>query len=326
MQPETPLMAQPNAAYAPALARNRVLRNTYLLLATSMVPTVIGAWLGVQLKFNLFAGVGEAFWLPYHHRTLGPSWCILFEAKPGGPMDVFHGAKSGEEVLGLVKRTVGKLVPWDQAWVKDMQLSDENGWIVGAFAPTVREPVGRLPSGRVVTCVGDTAMLFDPVGGQGANNGTRMARHLVAAVTARGDGPFDEAWMRATFERFWEDYGRVTYAFNNILLEPMTPAGVELLIAQYGSNGVRRDGRQALADAFTANFVDPRGITHLLHDVAATRRFIAETTGGSWLRYAVTGRLGIGRQQLRQKLGLAPRHPAGSAPIETAPAAAPQAG
>jgi FtsH-binding integral membrane protein len=56
MQPETPLMAKPNAAYAPALARNRVLRNTYLLLATSMVPTVIGAWLGVQLKFNLFAG------------------------------------------------------------------------------------------------------------------------------------------------------------------------------------------------------------------------------------------------------------------------------
>jgi modulator of FtsH protease len=56
MQPETPLMAQPNAAYAPALARNRVLRNTYLLLATSMVPTVIGAWLGVQLKFTFFAG------------------------------------------------------------------------------------------------------------------------------------------------------------------------------------------------------------------------------------------------------------------------------
>jgi len=56
MQPETPLMAQPNAAYAPALARNRVLRNTYLLLATSMVPTVIGAWLGVALKFTFFAG------------------------------------------------------------------------------------------------------------------------------------------------------------------------------------------------------------------------------------------------------------------------------
>lgn len=38
------------------LVRNRVLRNTYLLLALSMVPTVLGAWLGVQFKFSFFAG------------------------------------------------------------------------------------------------------------------------------------------------------------------------------------------------------------------------------------------------------------------------------
>ena len=38
------------------LARNRVLRNTYWLLALSMVPTVLGAWLGVQMHFSLFAG------------------------------------------------------------------------------------------------------------------------------------------------------------------------------------------------------------------------------------------------------------------------------
>ncbi len=57
MQPETPLMAHGQSASATlALARNRVLRNTYLLLATSLVPTVLGAWLGVQLKFDLFTG------------------------------------------------------------------------------------------------------------------------------------------------------------------------------------------------------------------------------------------------------------------------------
>jgi len=39
-----------------ALARNRVLRNTYWLLALSMIPTVLGAWLGVQLHLSLFAG------------------------------------------------------------------------------------------------------------------------------------------------------------------------------------------------------------------------------------------------------------------------------
>jgi modulator of FtsH protease len=36
--------------------RNRVLRNTYWLLALSMLPTVLGAWLGVQFKFSFFAG------------------------------------------------------------------------------------------------------------------------------------------------------------------------------------------------------------------------------------------------------------------------------
>ncbi|CAN5746594.1 Bax inhibitor-1/YccA family protein [soil metagenome] len=37
------------------VARNRVLRNTYWLLALSMVPTVLGAWVGVTYNFNLFA-------------------------------------------------------------------------------------------------------------------------------------------------------------------------------------------------------------------------------------------------------------------------------
>jgi FtsH-binding integral membrane protein len=56
MQPETPMMAQGQAASSLALSQNRVLRNTYLLLALSMVPTIIGAWLGVQMKFSFFAG------------------------------------------------------------------------------------------------------------------------------------------------------------------------------------------------------------------------------------------------------------------------------
>ena len=35
------------AGSLPATARNRVLRNTYWLLALSMVPTVLGAWVGI---------------------------------------------------------------------------------------------------------------------------------------------------------------------------------------------------------------------------------------------------------------------------------------
>jgi len=39
-----------------AAASNRVLRNTYALLALSMVPTVLGAWLGVTAGFSFFPG------------------------------------------------------------------------------------------------------------------------------------------------------------------------------------------------------------------------------------------------------------------------------
>ena len=40
-----------------AAQRNRVLRNTYALLALSLVPTVLGAWIGIASGFNqLFTG------------------------------------------------------------------------------------------------------------------------------------------------------------------------------------------------------------------------------------------------------------------------------
>jgi modulator of FtsH protease len=56
MQPNNPIVAQERASSTLALSQNRVLRNTYWLLALSLVPTVLGAWLGVQMKFSFFAG------------------------------------------------------------------------------------------------------------------------------------------------------------------------------------------------------------------------------------------------------------------------------
>ncbi|HET6786714.1 MAG TPA: Bax inhibitor-1/YccA family protein [Aquabacterium sp.] len=47
-----------DVVYGSALGaqRQRVLRNTYALLALSMVPTVLGAWLGVAMEFSFFGG------------------------------------------------------------------------------------------------------------------------------------------------------------------------------------------------------------------------------------------------------------------------------
>lgn len=269
-----------------------------------------GAALGIKgvpflpVKFNFFAPYGEAFWVPYYHRDAGPSWNLLFEAKAGGPMDRFDGAKTGEQVLAIGKEIIRELMPWDYEWARGMELADPLGWLVGGVPPTVRKPVGRLPSGRVVMPLGDTAMSLDPITGQGANNGSKMARHYVEAIVARQDRPFDEAWMRDTFERFYAEHGEATYRFTNLFLEPLTPAGQEMLIAQYGSDGTGDNGPQRMADAIVENFVDPRRITNCFLDMKKARALIAERTGGSWRTAGIRGRLGIIRGQIRQKLGI----------------------
>lgn len=50
---------------ASAIERNRVLRNTYWLLALSMLPTVIGAWLGLAtgIASGMSSGVGAIVFL-----------------------------------------------------------------------------------------------------------------------------------------------------------------------------------------------------------------------------------------------------------------------
>ncbi len=52
---------EPNSGYgyaASAAERNKVLRNTYWLLALSMLPTVLGAWLGVASGITQAMGTG----------------------------------------------------------------------------------------------------------------------------------------------------------------------------------------------------------------------------------------------------------------------------
>jgi modulator of FtsH protease len=51
---EAPMITPASPSQTIAPAQNRVLRNTYALLALSMVPTVLGAWIGVQMNFAFF--------------------------------------------------------------------------------------------------------------------------------------------------------------------------------------------------------------------------------------------------------------------------------
>lgn len=267
----------------------------------------------VGVKNNILEGVGEAVWIPFFHRDVGPCWNLIFEARAGGPMDIFGGVRSGAEALAAARAVIEALTPWERPWAREMHLADEQGWLCGRITPTVRRPVATLPSGRHVTCVGDTAVHFDPLAAQGANNGTRMARHLVARVAAHGERAFDAAWMQDTFDAFWRAEGEPAYMMTRLMLEPMSAAGRLLLIAQYGSDGAGRDGRQALADAFADAFAEPRALLAALSEVAAAKRLIREKTGQWWLRAVLRGGLGIARGQVRRLFGRPPGHPATAA-------------
>jgi len=59
-----------------APATNRVLRNTYALLGLSMVPTVIGALVGIQMKFSFLAGSPLLSFLLFLGIAFGFMWGI----------------------------------------------------------------------------------------------------------------------------------------------------------------------------------------------------------------------------------------------------------
>jgi hypothetical protein len=265
----------------------------------------------LPVKYNIIDPLGESFWIPFHHKDVGPSWALLIEAKPGTPLDRFEGATSGEQVLETLKQVAREFTPWEYDWLKNAELADPLGWLVGGVTPTVRKPVGKLPSGRLVTPLGDTAVSMDPIGGQGANNGNKMVRNLLECVIAHGERPFDAEWMTNTFERFWSRHGAPTYTYNNMLLEPPPLALRELLFAQNGSDG-RADNlssQQRLANAFVENVIDPALLTHVVQDRSKMHELIEKVTGRSWVRAVASGALSASWEALRQWRGLKTRLP-----------------
>src|SRR5581483_4413146 len=172
-----------------------------------------------RVSFNIAPGVGEYFVFPAL-TTTGPCEIMVFEGIPGGPMDVFQGLASPAEHLERSVRVLEQLFPWEAERCRELALTDDNGILAGRFPPTVRRPVAHLPSGSAVLGMADAVVLNDPITGQGSNNAAKCATIYLERILARGDGPFDEAWMAATFEAYWEYASAVTTWTNALLLPP----------------------------------------------------------------------------------------------------------
>jgi hypothetical protein len=216
------------------------------------------------VSFNLIPTVGEYFVFP-SLTTTGPCEIMVFEGIPGGPMDCWGDAKSPEQHLEKSLWILDTFLPWEGERCRNVALTDDMGILSGRFPPTVRKPIGTLPSGKAVFGMADAVVLNDPITGQGSNNAAKCAHVYYHSILGRGDKPFDAAWMQTTFDDYWS-YAQFVTGWTNALLAPPPPHVLKLLVT---ANQV-----QGIADAFVNAFDDPRKFFPWLADPAEADKFI----------------------------------------------------
>lgn len=218
------------------------------------------------VRFSIVPGVGELFIMPT--LTLSGRADILFwEGIPGGPLDVFQGVKDPNEHLALTLDLMKQFTPWEYERATKVELTDANGTLAGRYAPTVRHPIGRLPGGGLVLGVGDAVVTNDPITGQGSNSASKCAAAYLSSILERGDQPFDEQWMQATFERYW-NYAQHVVKWTNALLGP-PPEHVLNLIGAAGQ-------LPPVAHRFVNGFDDPSDFENYFYDPARTEAYLGE--------------------------------------------------
>lgn len=233
-----------------------------------------GLYTGIELPepvgvaINIAPGIGEVFQAPFfsfHGRVN----VLLFEAIPGGPMDVLGPLRYEDDprrfeatVLHLLER----YAPAVRARVDASQfgLTRPADLLQGALTPVVRRawtPLDR--SDRYAVAVGDAWVLNDPIAGQGANLGSHSAWTLAEAIVA--GPPYGEAFCRDVERRMWPFAEAVTN-FSNALLAPPSPQLVELLGTAAGN--------PAVADALLDNFADPPAMWDAIGTPDGASRFL----------------------------------------------------
>ena len=216
------------------------------------------------LNISINPGIGEYVNFPALTHT-GPCDIINLECIPGGPMDRWDEADTPQAHLKLAVELIREFFPWEAERCADLRLTDELGTLVGRVTPTVRKVVGRLPSGAAVMGMADVLVLNDPITGQGSNNASKCAALYMEAIVKQGDRPFDEGWMNATFETYWDYAQWVTRFTNTHLLPP--PEQVLRVFGACGQN-------PALAARVANAFDDPKSLAPWYYDPVEAERFI----------------------------------------------------
>jgi hypothetical protein len=198
-------------------------------LALTYVRNMVPRTSFTAVSFNLVPGVGEYFVFPAL-TTTGRCEIMVFEGVPGGPMDCWNDVKTPQQHLDKSKWVLETFMPLERERCDNIELTDENGILAGRFAPTVRKPVCKLPSGNFALGMGDVVVTNDPITGQGSNTASKVAAIYMKRIAERGDKPFDAQWMQETFDIFW-NYAQWVVRWTNSLLVPPAPQVLQLMVA-----------------------------------------------------------------------------------------------
>jgi Styrene monooxygenase A putative substrate binding domain len=238
---------------------DKPMRALALTYVTGLVPRE-----PTRVAFNIAPTVGEYFVFPALTIT-GPCEIMVFEGVPGGPMDCWNDVTSPDQHLERSLDVLKKLYPWEYERSRNAKLTDPNGILAGRFAPTVRKPVVRLPSGALVLGLADAVVLNDPITGQGSNNAAKAARIYLKRILDNGTKAFDAAWMQQTFDDYWA-YAQFVTGWTNAFLAPLPPHAINILVAA--------QTKPRVGKAFVNGFDDPRTFFPWLADPAEAEKFI----------------------------------------------------
>jgi hypothetical protein len=217
------------------------------------------------VRFNIIPDVGELFMIPAY--TLSGNCDILFfEGIPGGPLDCWSDRPGPQEHLDRILALAKQFLPWEYERSRNSELTDNRATLAGGYTPVVRNPVGSLPSGNVVLGMADVVVANDPITGQGSNNASKCAASYLDSILAHGDRPFDEQWMRKTFDDYWA-YAQHVTTWTNALLQPPPPHVLQIIGAA-GENPV-------VANRFANGFSDPTDYQHWFMDPDKAAAYLA---------------------------------------------------
>jgi 2-polyprenyl-6-methoxyphenol hydroxylase-like FAD-dependent oxidoreductase len=164
-------------------------------------------------------GAGEFYAMPAYTVT-GRCNLFLLEAVPGGPWDQFTDRPSADEHLRRTRAILDGYLPWQAPRYAKAEPTDPKAMLSGAFTTTIRKPTAEVAPGSHVLGMADVVVVNDPVSGQGANNASHSAAIYGKAIRDRGDQPFDQEWMQATFDTYWA-HAKNSIALTEMLLDPL---------------------------------------------------------------------------------------------------------